>query len=87
MKVHCTATAEGHLDAIYVYIAQDSKTYALRTVDRITSRWQQIAAFSMFGRHVSELVGRNGDSVLHRTGIGTLRPVNPEKSCQFCPNY
>lgn len=54
MKVHWTATAEGHLDAIYAYVAQDSKTYALRTVDRITSRSQQIAAFPMSGRRVPE---------------------------------
>jgi len=52
--VHWTATAEGHLDAIYAYVAQDSKTYALRTVDRITSRSQQIAAFPMSGRRVPE---------------------------------
>ena len=31
MKVHWTETAEAHLDAIYSYIAQDSKTHALRT--------------------------------------------------------
>lgn len=36
MKVHWTETAEAHLDAIYAYIAQDSKTYALHTVDRVT---------------------------------------------------
>jgi plasmid stabilization system protein ParE len=54
VKVHWTATAEGHLDAIYAYVAQDSKTYALRTVDRITSRSQQIAAFPMSGRRVPE---------------------------------
>jgi plasmid stabilization system protein ParE len=54
VKVHWTATAEGHLDAIYAYVAQDSKTYALRTVDRITSRSQQIAAFPMSGPRVPE---------------------------------
>lgn len=30
MKVHWTDTAEGHLDAIYAYIAQDSPEYARR---------------------------------------------------------
>ena len=30
MKVHWTKTAEGHLDAIYSYIAQDSPEYAKR---------------------------------------------------------
>lgn len=54
MKVHWTDTAEGHLDAIYAYIAADSKTYALRTVDRITRKSQQIAAFPLSGRRVPE---------------------------------
>ena len=54
MKVHWTDTAEKHLDAIYSYIAQDSKTYALSMVDRITKRSQQIGAFSSSGRLVPE---------------------------------
>ena len=54
MKVHWTETAEAHLDAIYAYMAQDSKTYALRTVDRITRRSQQIGAFPLSGRQVPE---------------------------------
>ncbi len=54
MKVHWAATAEGHLDAIYAFIAQDSPTYALRTVDNITKRSQQIAAFPLSGRRVPE---------------------------------
>ena len=33
MNVHWTETAERHLDAIYAYIARDSETYALRTID------------------------------------------------------
>ncbi len=32
MKVHWTDAAEGHLDALYEYIAQDSPEYAKRTV-------------------------------------------------------
>ena len=36
MRVHWPDTAEGHLDAIYAYIAQDSSEYAKRTVDRLT---------------------------------------------------
>jgi plasmid stabilization system protein ParE len=35
MKIHWTETAEGHLDAIYAYIAQDSPQYAMRMVDRL----------------------------------------------------
>lgn len=42
------------MDAIYTYIAQDSKTYALRTVDRMTRRSQQIGAFPLSGRKVPE---------------------------------
>lgn len=54
MKVHWTATAEAHLDALYAYIARDSKIYALRTVDRITKRSQQIGMFPLSGRRVPE---------------------------------
>src|SRR3972149_7591379 len=45
MKVHWPDTAEGHLDTIYAYIAKDSSEYALRVVDRLTGRSQQIADF------------------------------------------
>jgi len=54
MKVHWTETAEGHLDAIYTYIAQDSPRYALRMVDRLTRRSQQVADFPLSGRKVPE---------------------------------
>ena len=54
MKVHWTETAEGHLDAIHAYIAQDSPRYALRMVDRLTRRSQQIADFPLSGRKVPE---------------------------------
>jgi plasmid stabilization system protein ParE len=54
MKVHWTETAEAQLDAIYAYIAQDSETYALRTVERITTRSQQIGEFPVSGRKVAE---------------------------------
>ena len=54
MKVHWTDTAEGHLDAIYAYIAQDSPEYAKRMVDRLTQRSQQIAEFPFSGRRVPE---------------------------------
>ena len=43
MSVHWTETAEAHLDAIYAYIAQDSKTFALRTIDQITRKSEQIS--------------------------------------------
>jgi len=54
MKVHWTETAEGHLDAIYAYIALDSPKYAMRMVDRLTRRSQQIADFPLSGRKVPE---------------------------------
>ena len=54
MKVHWTDTAEGHLDAIHAYIAQDSHEYVKRTVDRLTRRSQQIAKFPFSGRRVPE---------------------------------
>jgi addiction module RelE/StbE family toxin len=55
MKVHWTETAEGHLDAIYAYIARDSPVYARRMVDRLTRRSQQIGDFPLSGRKVPEL--------------------------------
>lgn len=54
MKVHWTDTAEGHLEAIYAYITQDSPEYAKRMVDRLTRRSQQIAEFPFSGRKVPE---------------------------------
>lgn len=54
MRVHWTDTAEGHLDAIYDYIAQDSPEYATRVVDRLARRSQQIAKFPFSGRRVPE---------------------------------
>ncbi|MBI5192300.1 MAG: type II toxin-antitoxin system RelE/ParE family toxin [Nitrospirae bacterium] len=54
MKIHWTDTAEGHLDAIYAYIARDSPEYAIRMVDRLTRRSQQIADFPLSGRKVPE---------------------------------
>lgn len=54
MKIHWTKTAEAHLDAIYAHVSQDSKTYALRIVDRITKRSKQIGMFPLSGRQVPE---------------------------------
>lgn len=54
MKVHWTATAQAHLDAIHAFIAQDSPEYARRMVDRLTRRSQQIAKFPFSGRRVPE---------------------------------
>jgi toxin ParE1/3/4 len=54
MKVHWTNTAEGHLDAIFDYIGQNSPEYAKSMVDRITRRSQQIAEYPLSDRRVPE---------------------------------
>jgi toxin ParE1/3/4 len=54
MNVQWTDTAQGHLDAIYHYIAQNSPEYAKLMVDRLTRRSQQIAEFPQSGRVVPE---------------------------------
>ena len=54
MTVHWTDTAQDHLDAIHGYIAQNSPEYALRMVDRLTRRSQQIADAPLSGRRVPE---------------------------------
>ena len=54
MKINWTNTAEGHLDSIYAYIAQDSPEYARKMIDRITRRSQQIGIFPLSGRSVPE---------------------------------
>ena len=42
------------MDAIYAYIAQDSATYALRTVDRIARKSRKIGMFPRSGRRLPE---------------------------------
>lgn len=54
MNVHWTETAQEHLDAIHAYIARNSAEYALRMVDRLTRRSQQIADTPLSGRRVPE---------------------------------
>ena len=54
MNVHWTETAQEHLDAIHAYIARNSAEYALRMVDRLTRRSQQIADAPLSGRRVPE---------------------------------
>jgi len=54
MNVYWTETAMGHLDAIHGYISRDSPEYALRMVDRLTRRSQQIADAPLSGRKVPE---------------------------------
>ncbi len=76
MKVHWTDTAEGHLDAIYAYIAQDSPEYAKRMVDRLTRRSQQIAKFPFSGRRVPEYDVDQIREVIE----GSFRIIYPIKS-------
>ena len=54
MNVHWTETAQDHIDAIHAYIARNSADYALRMVDRLTRRSQQIADAPLSGRRVPE---------------------------------
>ena len=55
MKVRWTDHARRQLAAIHDHIALDSERYALRVVDRLTRRTQQIANFPRSGRVVPEL--------------------------------
>ena len=59
MKVYWTETAQAHLDAIYVYISRGSPEYALRVVDRLTRRSQQLADFPLSGRKAPEFETEN----------------------------
>lgn len=54
MSVRWTNTAQEHLDAIYDYIANNSPEYAIRMVDRLTKRSQQIENAPFSGRCVPE---------------------------------
>ncbi len=54
MIVRWTETAQEHLDSIYAYIALNSPEYAIRMVDRLTRRSQQIENSPLSGRRVPE---------------------------------
>ena len=54
MKVYWTENAIRHLFNIYEYSAANSPTYALRMVDRITRRSEQISDHPLSGRTVPE---------------------------------
>ena len=54
MRVHWTNTALDHLLAIREYVAQNSKVYADRLIDRLTRRSEQIGLFPGSGRMVPE---------------------------------
>jgi plasmid stabilization system protein ParE len=54
VRVLWTDAAISQLQAIHDYIAQTSPEYALRIVDRLTKRSEQIANFPRSGRTVPE---------------------------------
>ncbi len=54
MKLRWTQNSITDLHAIYEYIAEDSPTNALQMIDRLTSREEQLMAFPLSGRVVSE---------------------------------
>lgn len=53
-KVAWTQNAIADLTSVYEHIKSDSPRYALRVVDRLTRRTEQLAAFPMSGQMVSE---------------------------------
>jgi toxin ParE1/3/4 len=55
VRVRWTDHAKHQLVAIHDHIALDSERYALRVVDRLTRRSQQIAQFPKSGRMVPEV--------------------------------
>jgi addiction module RelE/StbE family toxin len=71
MNVVWSATAITHLTAIHEYIAKDSPRYALRMVDRLTSRSRQIARFPQSGQVVPEY----SDSSLREVIEGPYRII------------
>jgi plasmid stabilization system protein ParE len=54
VNVVWTDTANAQLTNIYDFIARDSAQYALRMIDRITSRSNQLSAFPESGEIVPE---------------------------------
>ena len=66
MRVHWTHTAVEHLLAIYEHIAQDAPLYALRVVDHITRRSEQIGTFPESGRMVPEYEAPDIREVIER---------------------
>jgi toxin ParE1/3/4 len=66
VRVHWTNTAIDHLLSIYEYIAHDSKPYASLLIDKLTRRSEQIAAFPLSGRMVSEYMDENIREVIDR---------------------
>jgi toxin ParE1/3/4 len=66
VNVYWTNNAVRQLDAIYEYIGQTSFDYALRMVDKITRRSEQIVVFPMSGRIVPEFSDPNIRELIER---------------------
>ncbi|MBI5140641.1 MAG: type II toxin-antitoxin system RelE/ParE family toxin [Nitrospirae bacterium] len=71
MNVHWTRTAQEHLDAIYAYIAIGSPRYALRMIDRLTGRSQQLGLFPFSGRMLPDY----GNDDIHELIEGSYRII------------
>jgi toxin ParE1/3/4 len=71
MKVHWTNLAVKHLADIHENIARTSPPYALRMVDRLTRRSEQIGSFPESGR----VVPRRNDQNLREMFEGPYRIV------------
>jgi len=56
MKVHWTNRAKARLKLIHDFIAEDSPMTALKVVDRLTRRSQQLTELPNSGRQVPEYV-------------------------------
>lgn len=54
MRITWTETAVAHLQAIHDHIALNSAYYALKMVDKITNRSEQVGAFPHSGQIVPE---------------------------------
>ena len=79
MKVHWTSLAISHLADIHEYVARTSERYALRMVDRLTRRTQQIANFPHSGRIVPE----KNDPTVRELFEGSYRIVYRVKDDQI----
>ncbi len=71
MNVEWTATAIRQLDAIHDYISRDSTVYALRMVERLTSRTVQLQDHPFSGAVVPEF----GDESIREVFEGPYRIV------------
>ncbi|HWN98653.1 MAG TPA: type II toxin-antitoxin system RelE/ParE family toxin [Blastocatellia bacterium] len=71
MKVHWTDLAVKQLADIHEYMARTSPRYALRMVDRLTRRSEQICRFPESGR----VVPRKNDQNLREVFEGPYRVI------------